>query len=117
MLGNRQLPSRRSQEFRVGVVVGSVGGGGRLLVGPGHLELRTGHLTGGLFRVEAVRHQGQGVKVYTARLLPPWMNCSVVVTDERRSVRATFPVWMRWRVVGSLQDSGFSVEVHPTLNL
>jgi hypothetical protein len=43
------------------------------------------------------------------------MNCSVVVSDERPSVLATFPVWMRRWVVGSLRDNGFPVAAHPAL--
>lgn len=98
-----------SREFTVGAVARNVAGGGHLLIGPGRLELRTGVLTGRLPKIDVVQHRGSMVTAYTARLLPPWMNCSIVVSDGERSVLATFPIWMRRKVFSSLRDSGFEV--------
>lgn len=99
----------------MGAVVGNVAGGGRLLVAPGHLELRTGTVTGHLSKVDIVQHLGSKVTAYTARLVPPWMNCSIVVADSERSVLATFPVWMRRRVLSAIRENGFEVVHRPTL--
>src|SRR5580700_141669 len=100
---------RSTREFNVGAVVRNVGGSGRLLIGPNHLELRTGALTGQLGRTDIVEHRGSKVTAYTARLLPPWMNCSIVVSNGERSVLATFPIWMRRKVLSSVRESGFEV--------
>jgi hypothetical protein len=104
-----------SQEFTVGTLLGNVTGGGRLLVAPGHLALRTGALTGRLSKVEIVHHRGSRVTAYTARLLPPWMSCSIVVSDGERAVLATFPVWMRRRLPSTLRENGFEVARRLTL--
>ena len=97
------------REFLVGAVFGNVAGGGHLLVAPGHDELNAGSLTGHLAKVNFVRHRGSRAITYTARLLPPWMNCSIVVSDGERAVLATYPLWMRRKVLSALQESGFEV--------
>ena len=37
------------------------------------------------------------------------MNCSIVVSDGERAVLATYPLWMRRKVLSALQESGFEV--------
>jgi hypothetical protein len=103
------------REFAVGTVLGKVAGGGHLLVAPGHLQLRTGSVTGHLSNVDIVQHRGSAVTAYTARLVPPWMNCSIVVSDGERSVLATFPIWMRRKVLSTLEENGFEVAPRRTL--
>ncbi|HVA08113.1 MAG TPA: hypothetical protein VNG12_15355 [Acidimicrobiales bacterium] len=103
------------REFAVGVVLGTVAGAGRLVVAPGKLELKTGSITGRLSHVDGVEHAGSRVTAYTARLLPPWMNCSVVVSDWERSALATFPLWMRRRLLSVLREDGFEVTLRATL--
>jgi hypothetical protein len=104
-----------SREFRVGAVLGNVAGGGLLLVAPGRLEMKTGSITGHVSKVDIVQHSGSKVTAYTARLLPPWMCCSIVVADGKRSVLATFPIWMRRKVLSTLKESGFEVARRGTL--
>lgn len=103
------------RELAVGAVLGTVAGAGRLVVGPGVLELNAGSVTGRLSKVDRVEHAGSRVTAYTARLLPPWMNCSVVVSDGERSALATFPIWMRRRVLSALREGGFEVTLRATL--
>jgi hypothetical protein len=98
------IPGR---EFAVGAILSNVQGSGRLFVGPGAIELRPSTLSRRMSKVECVRHRGTNVQLYRARLIPPWINSSVVVSDGTRTVLATFPAWMRKRIVKELHDSGF----------
>ena len=102
-------------EFAVGVVLHNIAGGGHLLVGPEVLEIHPGPLSRRASRVESVRHMGTEVETYRARLLPPWVNCSVVVSDGSTTVLATFPTWMRKRICRALRQAGFQTTERMTL--
>ena len=102
------LPSNSAvREFSVGSVVNNVSGPARLRIEPGVLELRAGRIVSRVSKVDVVRHSGHDVFVYRARLLPPWMNFSIVVSDGQRSVLATGPMWNRRKLLGALHSAGF----------
>lgn len=101
--------------FGVGAVLHNVQGGGRLFVAPGRLELRPGPATRKVSGVEVVRHSVSRVEAYRARLLPPWMSCSIVVSDGIRRVLATFPLWTRRSLFAALSSAGFEVSEKVTL--
>ena len=97
------------REFSVGAVLHNVVGGGHLYIAPGVLELRTGPVSRGVSGIPTVRHDSSEVVLYRARLMPPWMSCSVVVSDDQRTVLATFAGWMRRSILGALRGAGFDV--------
>ena len=103
------------REFLVGAVLHNVAGSGHLYVAPGVLELRPGLISGRVSHVEVVRHGSSEVVLYRARLVPPWMNCALVLSDGKRTVLATFAAWMRTKVVDALRQAGFQVTEKVTL--
>lgn len=103
------------RQFRVGGVFKGWGGNSRLTVGPGLLQIEPGRLIAGLSKADVVRHRGQRVKVYKARLWPPWMNCAVVVSDGTQSVLGTFAAWNGRQMITTLQENGFQVDERVTL--
>jgi len=103
------------REFSVGAVLHNVAGGGHLYVAPGVLELRPGPISGRVSHVEVVRHGTSEVVLYRARLVPPWMNCALVLSDGKQTVLATFADWMRRKVVDALCQAGFHVTEKVTL--
>ena len=105
----RRVTSSEANEFIVGLTANYLNGGGRLIVAPGYLEVRSTRLTKRFSGVKSVRHHGSNVDLYTARLVPPWFNCSVIVSDGQRSVLGCFPIWTRKHVAMALQEAGFNV--------
>jgi hypothetical protein len=103
------------KEFTVGAVLHNVVGRGRLVVAPEILELHIGPVIRRISHVESVRHRGSDVEMYRARLVPPWMSCSVVVSDGERTVLATLPIWMRRKVRKALNEAGFHTTEKVTL--
>jgi hypothetical protein len=103
------------REFLVGAVLHNVAGGGHLRIAPGYLELRPGPISERVSKVEAIRHGTLDVVLYRARLLPPWMNCALVLSDGEHTGLATFAGWMKRRIAKALADAGFHVVEKLTL--
>jgi hypothetical protein len=95
--------------FRVGVRIAPVRGGGRLTVAPGAIVVDVGRATRALSRVREIVHTDGGVALVTARLVPPWFNTSLVVSDGRTSAQVALPIWARGRLRAALDDAGFDI--------
>jgi hypothetical protein len=68
----------------------------------------------------SVRHTSDLVVVVSGRLLPPWLNTGVVLTDEEHLGTTTavvqMPSWARRQLVDALHRGGFEVEHYRTLS-
>jgi hypothetical protein len=104
-----------SPSFSVGATVRRVNGGGHLIIERGSLVLKPGALTRRLSGVDRIAHAVPAVHLIRGRLLPPWMNAHLVITDGQETGLAGIPAWTRGRVVRQLQASGFTVEESVTL--
>ena len=102
------------QEFLVGASLHNIAGGGHLLVGPHHLELRTDRLTKRISGIERIIHQGPEVSAYKARAVPPWFNCSFFISDGKQTGLASFPIWKNRRMTDALVSAGFNVREQVT---
>jgi hypothetical protein len=98
------------QEFVAGVELYNISGGGHLLIGPHHLELRTGPGTKRISGIEQIIHQGAEVSAYRARAIPPWFNFSFFISDGKQTGLASFPGWKRKRMTNALLQAGFRVK-------
>lgn len=97
--------------FQVGVILPGVAGGGHLLVALRRLELTTGPLSRRVSKTTSIVHHGVNIDFYRARLMPPWISTSIVVSDGRQTALATFPSWMRKSLRAALERNGFKVQI------
>lgn len=101
--------------FSVGVAMrAGLRGGGTLAVSPGRLYCRIGRLSSSLSGIASVTHSGTVIDVYTARLIPPWMNVSCVVMDDDNTILVSLPIISRKRLLTALRANGFEVRTHRT---
>ncbi len=100
--------------FKVGTILPDVADCGALWIGPGILELRLGPVSGTGNRTDALTHESSQIVVYRARLLPPWMNCSLAIREGHQTVFATFPIWKLRRMKAALEGVGFVVTTKVT---
>jgi hypothetical protein len=98
----------------VGVTAGRYHGGGHLYIAPKALTCRLGSLAKRVSDFEEVSHTGGSVQIYVARLVPPWFNVSVLVDDGTRRIRASVPRPRLRRLVTSLQQASFDVQITRT---
>jgi hypothetical protein len=54
------------------------------------------------------------VKVFRAKLIPPWFNVTVVIDDGKVSVLASKSAFELSALVATLRHAGFQVAVHKT---
>jgi hypothetical protein len=102
--------TRLPATFRAGAAVGSVGGGGKLSVEPGHLVFVPDALTRRFASVSRVEHASRGVKLVCARYIPPWFNVSIQLRGTQGSCLVILPQWSRRRLGEALEAAGFDVE-------
>jgi hypothetical protein len=95
--------------FRVGVWVAPVNGGGWLTVAPGAITLDAGRVTRGLSGVRRIVQTDREVTLVTARLVPPWFNTSLMVSDGRTAAQVSMPIGARGRLRAALDEAGFDV--------
>jgi hypothetical protein len=95
--------------FRVGVRVAPVNGGGWLTVAPGAITLDVGRVTRGLSGVREIVHTDREVTLVTERLVPPWFNTSLMVSDGRTAARVSMPILARGKLRAALAEAGFEV--------
>ena len=86
-----------------------VNGGGRLTVAPGAITLDVGRVTRSLSGVREIVHTDREVTLVTARLVPPWFNTSLVVSDGGTAAQVVTGIWMRARLCAALGNAGFDV--------
>ncbi|MEA2410962.1 MAG: hypothetical protein QOC77_1523 [Thermoleophilaceae bacterium] len=95
--------------FRVGVRMAPVNGGGRLTVAPGAITLDVGSVTRRLTGVREIVHTDREVTLVTARLVAPWFNTSLMVSDGRTAAQVSMPIFARGRLRAALDEAGFEV--------
>jgi hypothetical protein len=86
-----EIPST-ARDFQAGVVLPNVAGGGHLRVSPGRIELTTGPLSKRASGTTSIVHQGTDIDLYRARLMPPWMSRSLVISDGRETGLERAPI-------------------------
>jgi hypothetical protein len=106
------LPVGRS--FSVGVAAPGMRGGGRLYIAPQVLICTLGPVLRKITGIENVRHRGNHVDVYRAKLVPFWFNVSVPIDDGRTRVGASTWSFGLRSLTRSLKGAGFDVDLHKT---
>jgi len=102
-------------DCQVGIVTpGLLRGVGRLSVAPGTIVCTPGTMTQGLGSAHPVRHEGNRVDVYVARLVPPWFNVSVPIHGKGATLIASMWLLGRWKLRRALEAAGFDVVEHVT---
>ncbi len=101
--------SSPAKEFSVGFQSRARGGGGRLIVRPGHLEVVAGPLSSFPRRSRSFVHRHDRVEVVATRLTPPWCNVRVPIRSTGGSAVALLPQWDRAEMLHALQAAGFEV--------
>ena len=105
----RELPGSEPRSFTVGVNAKSVRGGGRLTVGPGAVAVCLGPVLRRVTGLDVVVHRKPSITVISTRLMPPWLNTSVVVEDVACTVVASTTILDRRTLFSALQWSGLRV--------
>lgn len=96
--------------FTVAATMGAWSGGGQLEVRPGSLHLVAGPILRRLASRSEILHTESSVRFVRARLMPPWINTSLIlVGQDRRDGLASVPVWLRRRLRHSLVRAGFDI--------
>jgi hypothetical protein len=102
-------------KIRVGANMRSVNAGATLVIAPKLIMLEPGKLARWGARtivgeLAVVVHTKPIVTVIRGRLLPPWMNTSVVIEGDSETAVATVPGWRRHRLLRAIRDAGFTIE-------
>jgi hypothetical protein len=61
-----------------------------------------------------IRHAARDVHIYVARLVPPWVNVGIVISDGDRTAVATVPIVLKSKVTRALNGAGFRPIEHST---
>jgi hypothetical protein len=105
-------PVRR---FIVGVAArGGIRAGGHLAISPGAVVCELGRVGRRVAEVNSVRHRGDLVHIYKARLVPPWCNVSAVIDDGENALLVSMWSLGLKALTEALTAAGFRVEVHRT---
>lgn len=112
--GGNDSSSERPIVFRVGVYVGAVGGGGRLLISPATIELQTGRATQMLSRSPKIVHRERTVTLLTARFMPPWYDTALLLVGDGQSATAVTSILRRRALRVALRQAGFEVKERVT---
>jgi hypothetical protein len=107
--GTDNRPVERPIVFRVGIYIGAVGGGGRLLISPGAIELEVGRATRLLSRSANVLHRERVVTLVRARLMPPWFDTALLLAGDGGSAVAVTSILRRRALRLALARAGFQV--------
>ena len=95
--------------FRVGVYLGAVGGGGRLLISPNAIELEADRATRALTRSATVVHRERVVTLVSARLMPPWFDTALLLVGDGGSAVAITSIFRRRDLRLALTQADFEV--------
>ena len=93
-------PVALPQILQAGAVVDSSYGGGRLVIAPGMVVLELGPLMRRATKRDRVAHGKKRLVMFKRRLLPPWMNTSLLIEGDVVAY-ATVAGWNR----GLLRDA------------
>ena len=96
-----------------GVPEGSGGNGGTVSIYPGRIVLRMHRLTVYFYGVTEVVHTNRAVRVRFAWGYFPWVNVSLLLEGEERTVAAMFPCIFYRSLLRALHAAGF--EVHSSV--
>lgn len=89
-------------------------GGGRLTIRTGELALTPSRVMRAVSTITPLIHTTKRVDVYTARLVPPWINTGMPLFQDRSRALVSVPGFRRRRLVELLQQAGFEVVEHRT---
>jgi hypothetical protein len=78
-------------------------------VAPGAITLKVGRVTRGLSGVREIVQTDREVTLVTARLVAPWFNTSLMVSDGRTAAQVAMPILARGRLRAALDEAGFDV--------
>jgi hypothetical protein len=73
------------------------------------MTLDVGRVTRRLSGVREIVHTDREVTLVTARLVPPWFNTSLMVSDGRTAAQVSMPILARGRLRAALDEAGFEV--------
>jgi hypothetical protein len=96
--------------FTVGASVKSWRGGGHLVVAPGVAALELGPLLRRATAVERVIHTDPVIMMLSTRLAPPWINTSLLLSDDGLAGIASTWFGARARLKKALHQAGFVVD-------
>jgi len=77
-----------------------------------HLELSRGFAK--VAGYPFIAHAGDVVQVFHQRLMPFWLNVSVLIDDGENRLCASMPSLFRKAIIRQLRAAGYQVKVHRT---
>src|ERR1700722_4168527 len=100
--------------FKVGVTTSKASGGGRLQVEQHSVVCELGPVNRKVSGLSTVKQYGARIDIYVAKLVPPWFNVSVPISDGENLVRASMWLPGLRKLREALSSAGFQVSVHRT---
>ena len=100
--------------MRVGSTIRRWHGGGVVTIAYGRIDFASSRFMRGLTQLERVEHTKADIVMYKARLLPPWVNTSVIIEGVDETVVAVSWAFHRNRWRRLLGAAGFILEERTT---